>query len=230
MKVLIVDNNMMMDSWGAADLVALTTRTPGATVVVRRAPQSDLPSIGTHWDRVILSGSVTAATDQSPWVLELDQWIRKHVERGTPLLGICYGHQSICRAIGGLKAVRQAKVSEYGWTQIRVVAPSPLFEGMPREFYSYSSHQDEVSELPVGFQLLAASDRCAIQAYRMAGKPVFGVQFHPERTLDVAEASLKKRRAEGKPTLKQIDGKSAYNPAVGETIFGRFLTGAWEIK
>ncbi len=223
MKVLIVDNNIMMDSWGAGELVALATRTAGTTVVVRRAPQEDLPAVSVAWDRIILSGSVTDATDQSPWVLKLDDWIRGHLEKGTPMLGVCYGHQAICRAVGGVKTVRRAKQSEFGWARINVLKANPLFEGLPEQFCSYSSHQDEVSELPAGFEVLASSQRCAIQAYRMTGKPVYGIQFHPERTLEAGEASMRKRRAEGKSLLTEVSGKEAYNPKVGQTIFHRFL-------
>ncbi len=226
MKILIIDNNIMKDSWGAGDLVDHAVRVPGACVVVRRGPQEDLPP-DFQWDRVMISGSITAATDQSPWVLKLDEWIRKAIDRSVPLLGVCYGHQSICRALGGITSVRKGKEPEFGWTKIETVASSKIFQNLPSTFFSYSSHQDEVSSLPEGFELLAFSDRCAIQAFQMKSRPVFGIQFHPEKSLASGEKALTQRMEEGKPVLKQFKGKDVFRKEVGEKIFSNFLEGSF---
>ena len=228
MKTLIIDNNIMKDSWGAPDLVAYALQTPGNAVIVRRGPEEDLPPSVVGWDRVIISGSITSATDQAPWVLKLDAWIRAAVGQSVPLLGVCYGHQSICRALGGPGTVRKGAQPEYGWTRIQVLKAAPLFTGLPPVFFSYSSHQDEVASLPPGFSLLASSKRCVNQAFRMDGKPVFGVQFHPERSLEAGEAALKKRRAEGKEILEEGRGSEVFQPEVAATIFGTFLRGEWQ--
>ncbi len=202
MKILIVDNNMMRDSWGASELVGHARQLTGATVWVRRGPHSDLPSSPEGFDRVILSGSLTRAMDLAPWVIELDRFVRRAVDLSIPLLGVCYGHQTLHRALGGLETVRQSQVPEYGWTQIRKTGPSRLLLGLSPLFYSYSSHQDEVASPLKELEVTACSDDCAIQAVEMKSKPVFGIQFHPEKVFKTAEL---------------------YDETVGQAIFSNFL-------
>jgi GMP synthase-like glutamine amidotransferase len=118
MKILIVDNNLMRDSWGADDLARVFRRVSGAETRVRRAPHNDLNIDPTRFDRIILSGSLTGAADQAPWIEQLDLLIQKTVDRGVPLLGVCYGHQSLVRALHSRENVRRARLTEYGWTKI----------------------------------------------------------------------------------------------------------------
>ena len=64
---------------------------------------------------------------------------------------------------------------------VRVIQPDLLFEGLWREPVFWQSHYWEMKEIPPGFELLASTDECPIQAIRQAGKPVYGTQFHPEQ-------------------------------------------------
>src|SRR3712207_4000003 len=101
MKVLIVDNNIDPVFWGASDLRRLSRHLPGADFHVRRGPQADLPADPRAFDRIVLSGSRTAARDEAPWIDQLLEFIRRAVDAGRPLLGVCYGHQMLARALGG---------------------------------------------------------------------------------------------------------------------------------
>ena len=95
-----------------------------------------------------------------------------------PILGICAGHQFMALHLGG--AAKAAKVPEFGKTRLVVDAENALFEGLPREFEVWESHNDEVAALPKGFELLAHSENCGVQAMRSLDRPLFGLQFHPE--------------------------------------------------
>src|SRR3972149_6664890 len=95
-----------------------------------------------------------------------------------PILGICAGHQFMALHLGG--DAKAAKVPEFGKTRLVVDAENTLFEGLPREFEVWESHNDEVAALPKGFELLAHSENCGVQAMRSRDRPLFGVQFHPE--------------------------------------------------
>jgi GMP synthase-like glutamine amidotransferase len=224
-RILIVDNNIDRDCWGAGDLVRYAVAAPGATVFVRRGPAGDLPEDVSRYDRIIVSGSRTSCLDAAPWTGRLDELIRRAVDRSKPLLGVCYGHQALVRALGGREAVRRGKTPEFGWTRIERVERSPLFEGLPDAFYSFSSHFEEAARLPQGTRLLARSEDCAIQACAVDGKPAYGIQFHPEKDLADGEKTLAERRKKGEPRvlLNADRGRELYDPKVAETLFRNFL-------
>jgi GMP synthase (glutamine-hydrolysing) len=116
-------------------------------------------------------------------------WIR--ARRG-PTLGICGGHQAIALAhgapVGPVHPVAAATTSYAGMpkvqglTRVRLLGdPDPLIAGLPDEIDVVSSHVDEVKDLPPGFRLLALGEPCRVQILRADRRPLWGVQFHPER-------------------------------------------------
>ncbi|MBU6375204.1 MAG: type 1 glutamine amidotransferase [Bdellovibrionales bacterium] len=236
MKVLVIDNTLDPDSWGSADLVHAIGSSGGTTIIVRRAPHEDLPENHSlkAFDRIVLSGSRTAATEESPWISKLDDFIRSALDKNIPLLGICYGHQAIARVLGSdnhPKNVRRSATPEIGWTEIiqlpQAGRTSPLFEGLPQRFHSFSVHYDEVCEVPRGATLLARSERCAIQAFSVNQKPVFGIQFHPERGCDAGERTLAisaKKKLQF-PLLHPGKGEQLYSPEIAKKIFENFIKG-----
>ncbi|OFZ53683.1 MAG: hypothetical protein A2428_17330 [Bdellovibrionales bacterium RIFOXYC1_FULL_54_43] len=225
MRLLIIDNNIDPDSWGARNLRRYLRLVPEATAYVRRAPHDDLPRDPRNFDRVIISGSKTSALDDAPWISRLHDFIQRTLDLRKPLLGVCYGHQSLARVIGGKAHVRRAAEAEFGWTTIEITEPSPLMEGLPQSFYSFSSHFDEVGELPKGLKRLARSESCEVQAFQVEKYPAFGIQFHPEKDLASAEATLAERKRLGIPDrlLYPNKGKELYNSRIGDTIFGNFF-------
>jgi GMP synthase (glutamine-hydrolysing) len=215
MRILIIDNNIDPDCWGAEELRAFARQVPGATVETRRGPQGDLPETLEAYDRIVVSGSKTRISEKAPWVEKELDFIRRALDLNKPYLGVCYGHQMLARAVTGEQAVGIARLGEVGWTKIEVTADSKLFEGLPREFYSYSSHYDEVKEVPRGFRNLAHSQACGVQAMQLGDRPVYGIQFHPEKI-----------RPEPQKTLNASRQKTLYDPKVGERIFGNFFSTA----
>lgn len=227
MQILIVDNNIDPDSWGASELCSMARLAQGATIRVRRAPQGDLPSDPTAFDRIIVSGSKTTVAEEAPWIDRLDAFIGRAIDAGKPLLGVCYGHQALARVIGGKRNLRRAARGEFGWVKIENKSPdSGILRGLPPSFHSFQWHHDEVCELPAGMKLLAGSEICPIQACQLDGKPAFGVQFHPERALEAGEKSLAKRiKADPKAEcVNRGQGQKYFDAKVGETIFRNFLS------
>ncbi|CAA7601041.1 Glutamine amidotransferase type 1 domain protein [Acididesulfobacillus acetoxydans] len=98
-----------------------------------------------------------------------------------PFLGICGGHQHLALAYGG--SVRRCYYGneEKGFTSVGVIKQSRLTDGLPEEFPVFQYHNCEIAELPPGFEVLMQSQKCRIQAVKLKGKEVYGVQFHPER-------------------------------------------------
>lgn len=182
--------------WGGAVAAVLPA---GTSVVTARG------SAGARWAqqaiesgrRVILSGSDVHSPRDEPWFDGQCAEVRAIVAAGAPVLGICFGHQLIVQALGGVAAVRRAARGEFGVT---VVTPLPaasadpvvgsaLRPGTPTTVYNL--HADEVAEAAaaaLGLAVLAASIDCAVEAFRLTGRPVWGVQFHPEMTGAVVAA------------------------------------------
>lgn len=116
-------------------------------------------------------------------------WVR--ARRG-PTLGICGGHQALALAhgapIGPVARVPAATTSYAGMPKvtgtqrIRILGdPDPLVANLPEEIEVAASHVDEVKEVPPGFRVLALGDPCHVQILRADRRPLWGVQFHPER-------------------------------------------------
>lgn len=226
MRILIIDNTIDLDSWGSPDLRRLAHLAPDATIEVRRAPQQDLPKSPRNYDRIILSGSKTSALDDSPWINDLFEFIQKAIDLNKPFLGVCYGHQALVRTLGGNKSfVRKSKTPEFGWTEIHTVQDSPLTKGLSSNFFSFSAHFEEVAQLPAGVKRLAYSEGCEIQACQFEDRPIFGIQFHPEKSINEGEKILKLREKERNPLqlLNPKKGSDLYNPKVGETLFNNFF-------
>lgn len=107
---------------------------------------------------------------------------------GVPILGICYGMQTMAVQLGGQAS--SAKKHEYGFANIRARAHSPLLLDIADEVNTqghgildvWMSHGIEVSKLPQGFKRIASTDNCEIAGFANVEKHYYGLQFHPEVT------------------------------------------------
>ena len=107
---------------------------------------------------------------------------------GIPVLGICYGMQLACDALGG--RVGQASAREYGRAWCEVLDGDTLFAGVPDRTEVWMSHGDQVDTVSADFVPLARTATCPLAAVRHRSLPVFGLQFHPEVTHTPAGAAL----------------------------------------
>ncbi|MGH3388667.1 MAG: glutamine-hydrolyzing GMP synthase, partial [Actinomadura sp.] len=99
-------------------------------------------------------------------------------ETGVPTLGICYGHQVMAQALGGL--VENSDVAEYGGTELRLSGQGTLLAGLPAEQPVWMSHRDSCSAAPAGFTVTARTEVTAVAAMEDRERGLYGVQFHPE--------------------------------------------------
>ena len=99
---------------------------------------------------------------------------------GIPVLGICYGMQLACDALGG--SVQSVPSREFGRTRCRALSTSELFSGIPEETDVWMSHGDQVTRVSDDFVPLASTSSCPIAAVKHRELPVYGLQFHPEVT------------------------------------------------
>jgi GMP synthase (glutamine-hydrolysing) len=100
-------------------------------------------------------------------------------ELGLPVLGICYGMQLACQAMGA--KVDAAPAREFGRAECHVLDPSePLFRDVPQDTIVWMSHGDQLHDAGAGFLSLATTATCPIAAVRHEERPIYGLQFHPE--------------------------------------------------
>jgi GMP synthase (glutamine-hydrolysing) len=128
---------------------------------------------------VILTGS--SALLSKPETRELFQPEMTLVKESKfPILGICYGHQIIGSAFGS--PMRDLGQMLRRYDHVTVIKKHPLFEGLPAELFVAESHRQELTRVPDEFERLAKSTTSVVEAMVHRTKPIYGVQFHPERS------------------------------------------------
>ena len=172
----------IVDGMGIAGQVKITTVEPHED---QRLPGHK------QFSAVIISGSNAMITDNHAWMKRAEKWIREAVASGIPFLGICFGHQLLASALGGMVADNPNGI-EVGSVDIHLQPHSTsdaLFADMPRTIPSHVSHRQSVLRIPPGAVHLASSTMDANHAFRF-GARVWGLQFHPEFSAEIAQSYL----------------------------------------
>jgi len=131
---------------------------------------------------VILSGSHASAYDGK---LKAPKAV---FDLGVPVLGICYGMQTMAQQLGG--KVEAGKLREFGYAEVRARGHTQLLQGLEDSkgpngeglLKVWMSHGDKVVEMPKGFKLMASTESCPIAGMADEDRKYYAVQFHPEVT------------------------------------------------
>jgi len=129
-----------------------------------------------RYDAVILSGSKFADRNDIENRLQHYYWI-KCVNK--PVLGICAGHQIIGQMFGAKRF--HEKEEEGGYYHVYVDERDPILRYVRSDFKVFEQHIDSIN-LPKDFLLIGHSRVCKVEIIRHKSKPIYGVQFHPERS------------------------------------------------
>lgn len=164
-KIIILDFGSQ-----TTQLIARRVRDLGVYCEVH--PYHHMPEAEESLRGIILSGSPYSVSQPEAFKIDLTQL------PAVPLLGICYGAQFIASQKGG--KVEKSATREYGRAHMEIIAKDPLLEGLTEGNVVWMSHSDTITELPEGGVRLAKTESIANAAYRIEGKQVWGVQFHPE--------------------------------------------------
>ncbi|MBL8386337.1 MAG: glutamine-hydrolyzing GMP synthase [Burkholderiales bacterium] len=177
-KILILDFGSQV-----TQLIARRVRDAGVYSEIHPCDVSDAFVRGFGAKGIILSGSHMSAyeeaTDRAPAAV---------FEAGVPVLGICYGMQTMAQQLGG--KVEAGAKREFGYAEVRARGHTRLLKdiadfttpedhGMLRV---WMSHGDKVTALPPGFKLMASTESCPIAGMADEDRRFYGVQFHPEVT------------------------------------------------
>lgn len=174
--VAIVDNSIDPSIYRPVEHWSRTLAAPWEAFVAREGRLPG-PAAFSHY---ILTGSESTILAREPWAEAEAELAREAVARGAAVLGSCWGHQLLAYALAGEAHVRRAARPEIGWIAIRLDRSSELLGPAGTTADTFSIHYDEVCDLPPAFEVLASSDGCRVQAFRYAGRPVWGLQCHPE--------------------------------------------------
>jgi GMP synthase (glutamine-hydrolysing) len=132
---------------------------------------------------IILSGGPNSVYESLDW--KAPQAV---FELGVPVLGICYGMQTMAQQLGG--KVESSGKREFGFAEVRARGHSRLFDGIQDRSNAeghgllevWMSHGDKVTELPAGFKVIGSSESCPVAAMADEERGFYAVQFHPEVT------------------------------------------------
>ncbi|TDG14993.1 glutamine-hydrolyzing GMP synthase [Seongchinamella unica] len=177
-KILILDFGSQY-----TQLIARRVREVGVYSEIRAFDMSEEDIRDYDPKGIILSGGpesvAAAASPRAPQVV---------FELGVPVLGICYGMQTMAEQFGGQVAC--SNISEFGYAQIRQVGNGGLLHDIRDHIDEqgnglldvWMSHGDKVVELPDNFELIAETESCPIAGMAHREQPFYGIQFHPEVT------------------------------------------------
>jgi len=168
MRILVVDNG---GQWTHREWRVLKYLEVETSIVPNDTPFEEIQEV----DALVLSGGAPRVALDAQRMGNNGEYLDR---AEFPVLGICAGLHFMAGHFGGTTG--PAEVPEYGRTRLHVDEEDELFLGLPDEFTVWESHNDEVKDVPEGFEVLAHSESCPVQAMRAASRPIFGLQFHPE--------------------------------------------------
>ncbi len=170
-KVLIVDFGSQV-----TQLIARRVREAGVYCEIAPFQSAERAFADICPKAVILSGGPCSVTEESS-----PRAPQSIFESGVPVLGICYGEQTMATQLGG--RVEAGHHREFGRAEVTALARSALFDGVWEEGGSHTvwmSHGDRVTRLPEGFAIIAASQNAPMAVIANEARRYYGLQFHPE--------------------------------------------------
>lgn len=224
-KVLILDLSVDPEMYRpTAHWRALLGPTPSHSVALLRG--ETIPPLD-GFTHLIVTGSEASILEEAPWFEPAEATIRAAVERAMPVLGSCFGHQLMVRAVHGPAHVRRCARPELGWFPVEVSGldpAGPVQSASP--VWMFCCHFDEVCDLDSQYQVLAHTDDCAVHAYRLGDAPFWGVQGHPEIPPDEGVALLRAFAAKNPELAEGVEQVLTSPPrddGFGAVLTRRFL-------
>lgn len=194
-----------------------TLRDHGYRLDIRRLDRAESrvnPHVPADFDNVegvvSLGGSANVTElAQHAWMAREVEYLKEAHRRQLPLVGVCLGHQLIAHALAG--EVGPAARSEHGFTRVHIEVPGQtdvILAGIPWESPQFQCHNQEVTAPPPGAAVLASSEACRVQAFRV-GLRTYGFQYHFEWDRAMIEALHRPDRdGAGRPACMNADDLS----------------------
>ncbi|PXY00143.1 glutamine amidotransferase-related protein [Halomonas sp. LBP4] len=197
-----------------------TSVDPTLTFRVWRCLDGEIPDDVNAVDAWLTTGSKFGVNDGLAWVDALCGFVRELWHSGKPLVGICFGHQLIARALGG-EVVKSPRGWGVGVSFNRVTERAGWMEPWQEGLDLVVSHQDQVEELPPQTRVLAESDFCPVYLMQV-GEHFLGVQGHPEFAKPYSRDLMQLRR-ELVGAHRVREGQASLNAPVDDTLMVRWI-------
>lgn len=156
-----------------------------------RVVEGDFPDLNElhKYDGFVVSGSPHDAYGNEKWILQLCFMLQTLDAMQKKILGICFGHQVLCRSLGG-KVGKAYTGWDVGLRRVRIandLTPCSFLEDLgeiPGSLSIIECHRDEVWEVPIGAEVIGFSDKTGVEMFAI-GDHILGIQGHPEYTKDI---------------------------------------------
>lgn len=182
---------------------------------------------------VVVSGSHAMVSQRDDWGASTARWLRAVIEADIPLLAICYGHQLLAHAFGGVVGPNPRGRS-FGTATFELTAEGQadrLLSPLGPRFVAHVSHSEAVLELPPGARLLAHSPHDPHAVFAL-GSRAWGVQFHPEFDAAITRAYIRQYSAklarEGQDPDHLAQGVA--ETPLANALLARFASWARDVK
>ena len=168
-----------------------------------RASAGEFPDNLDRYSHVFLTGSTASVLENTDWIKTEQELILTAVDQGKVVVGSCFGHQIMARAMFGDDAVRKRSALDAGWPEIEIMADDALLGKAGSKIFGYVFHYDDVCKIDENrASVLAHSDACDILAFKLKDKPVWGIQPHFEMGIVEGLNFLDLVKGEGVPDRK----------------------------
>lgn len=175
-------------------------------------------------DAWLITGSKYGVNDGAAWIERLCVFVRRLWAQQHPLVGVCFGHQLIARALHG-----EVEQSPRGWglgvSLNRLTERAEWMEPYQTNLDLLVSHQDQVKTLPPQTRVLAGSDFCPFFLMQV-GKCFLGIQGHPEFTKAYA-SDLMTLRGDHIPAQRVREGQDSLSTDVNSELMARWMLNFW---
>lgn len=185
------------------------------------------PKSAEECDGYVITGCVQSANDVDEWIAELTRFIRECYVGKVKMVGICFGHQILAKAMGG-----SVDLNPNGWglgvKKQEVLVKRPWMKPAQKKFNIIASHQEHVTQLPGNAELVCTSQHCKVAVFEIPD--IFlGFQGHPENSSFTSGVSIDRRKEELPEEVYQKAKKSLTIEAE-QKLIAKWIEGFFKVK